>query len=69
MTDTTTPSELEERIAAVRRNIRELIGQVTATRGDAAAENAENLLPGQIPEQYRLLAALLKERTAQKPLG
>ena len=69
MTDATTPNELEERIAAVRKNIRELIGQVTAARGDAAAENAENLLPGQIPEQYRLLAALLKERTGQKPLG
>jgi phage host-nuclease inhibitor protein Gam len=55
-----TLAELEERIAAVRENIRELTEQAAAYSG---AEDDE-LTAERIAGQERLLAALLKERQA-----
>jgi hypothetical protein len=65
MTDT--PIELEERIAAARKNIRALIDQMTL-HSAAEALNAEILFPEQIHhirERYLVLAALLKQRDAK----
>jgi hypothetical protein len=52
--------ELDERIAAVRENIRELTEQAAAYSGAEDDERAAE----RIAEQERLLASLLKERQA-----
>ncbi|MGB7245891.1 MAG: hypothetical protein WBC64_04365 [Methylovirgula sp.] len=58
MPNAVTLVELDERIAAIRENIRELTEQAAAFSG---AED-ETLTSDRIAEQERLLAALLKER-------
>jgi hypothetical protein len=62
MTDATTIIELDERIAAVRQNIRELVKQLAAYSG---AKLAPDLMPDRVASQYKLLAELLKEREVQ----
>ncbi|MFZ1078874.1 MAG: hypothetical protein WAN31_04215 [Methylovirgula sp.] len=58
MPNAVTLVELDERIAAIRENIRELTEQAAAFSG---AED-ETFTSDRIAEQERLLAALLKER-------
>lgn len=58
MPDSATLIELDERIAAVRENIRELTEQAAAYSG---AED-EAFTADRIAEQEQLLASLLKER-------
>ena len=58
MPNAVTLVELDERIAAIRENIRELTEQAGAFSG---AED-ETFTSDRIAEQERLLAALLKER-------
>jgi hypothetical protein len=58
MPDNITLVEIDERIAAVRENIRELTEQATVFSG---AED-EAFTADRIAEQERLLAALLKQR-------
>ncbi|MCX5495569.1 hypothetical protein OSH11_12700 [Kaistia dalseonensis] len=58
MTDSATLIELDERIAAVRENIRTLTEQAAAYSGAAD----EDLAATRIAEQEEILAVLLKER-------
>jgi hypothetical protein len=58
MAHAATVIELDERIAAIRDNIRELAEQATAFSG--AGDEARTA--DRIAEQEQLLAALLKER-------
>ena len=60
MTDETTLSELETRIAAIRENIRELIEQAAALSGAADEDRTAN----RIADQEAKLEALIRERDA-----
>lgn len=60
MTDPEALAELDQRIAIVRDNLRELIEQAAAYSG--AADEARNA--DRIADQEAKLAALLKEREA-----
>jgi len=60
LTDETTLSELETRIAAIRENIRELIEQAAALSGAAD----EDRTASRIADQEAKLEALIRERDA-----
>ncbi|MEJ0093942.1 MAG: hypothetical protein WDN46_11015 [Methylocella sp.] len=60
MSAAATVIELDERIAAIRENIRELTEQAAAYSGSADEERAAD----RIAEQETQLAALVKEREA-----
>ena len=60
MSDSAKLIELDERIAAIRENIRELIEQAAAYSG----AEAETRTADRIAEEEAQLAALLKEREA-----
>jgi len=60
MTDETTLSELETRIAAIRENIRELIEQAAALSGAADEDRTAN----RIADQEAKLEELVRERDA-----
>jgi hypothetical protein len=60
MANTATLSELEDRIATLRGNIRQLIEQAAAYSGAADEARADD----RIAEQDAQLTALLKEREA-----
>jgi hypothetical protein len=51
-------SEIDERIAAVRENLRELVEQAAADTGDAV----EEFISQRISEQEAQLEALMKKR-------
>jgi hypothetical protein len=59
-TDTATLAEIEQRIAAIRDNLRQLVEQAAAFSG--AADESRNA--DRIADQEARLAELLKEREA-----
>lgn len=61
MPENASQTELDERIALVRRNISELMEQATGASG-AAVEEA---LANRLNEQQDMLKALLKQREAK----
>lgn len=60
MSDNASQTELDERIAIVRRNISELMEQATGASGAAVEES----LAARLNEQQDLLNELLKKREA-----
>jgi hypothetical protein len=61
MADTTKLAELDQRIATLRENIRQLIEQATAQSGAADEARADD----RIAEPDAKLSALLKKREAE----
>jgi len=61
MTDSIPSSELDERIALLRRNIADLMEQATGVSGAAAEET----LADKLNEQQDLLNELLRQREAK----
>lgn len=61
MTDSIPSSELDERIALLRRNIADLMEQATGASGAAAEET----LADKLNEQQDLLNELLRQREAK----
>jgi len=61
MADATKLAELDQRIATLRENIRQLIEQATAQSGAADEARADD----RIAEQDAKLTALLKERDTE----